>query len=252
MQTRTPEIISRLICAAGAALVLNSCSPEKPPLMQKTPIPVPTLTPTQSPAALPFMRSTLIPRKVTEGAEMLLYRQGAVVNETAGINLLVQLEDLQQINIDPGFGINLKADEQNVTFLVPHSIADNTERSQKALTQVQAEAPMVLSALNRSLGINRGRLRFSVISVADVLKQAAGRHPGLSTKSALYQEAVNMELASAYLALTKAKIFNAPDTPIAYPEISESLRKRLSGIRPFTVLSIDPLYLAELKLSDPI
>lgn len=203
-------------------------------------------TPKQTP-----LPDILIPKTVGGGAWMALYSHGVIVNATKGIDLAVVIDNLQRLNSDPAFGINLDPpNEQNITYLFPQPFAGNDQNRQDAIAQAKDEMPLVLSALDTTLHISRGRVRFSIISVADALDNVTRRNPGLTPMSQTYQSALSVELTHAYVGLTRAEIFDASITPPTYPEISATLRGQLynSLAYPFGILSIDSRYLAALNL----
>lgn len=203
-----------------------------------------------TPTPLPLKIDVLTPKGITQGADWIIYPQGAIINATKGVYLAVFPANLQAVNTDPVFNIKLSQDEQNITYLIPGSFADGS-RLQEAARIAGEELPLALSALHDKFGLQRGRARFSIISMADVIKNVSRRNPGLTPKESHYLDALSVELGHAYIGTGQKAIFDAYQTPNIYPDISASIRTYLfeRKLYPFAVTAINPNYLAALNLS---
>lgn len=206
-------------------------------------------TPTQAPNSLNLAPKSnmLTPESMEKGAYFYLYAQGAVINLTKGVDIAIMPDNLQRINNDSRYGINLGPQEQNITYLFPQRSGNQSDR-EKAIKMAEDELPLVMLALQQA-GIDRGRLRFSIIFVGDVSTRVSKQNPNMRVQTDTFRTALGFELGNEYLVLTRRAIFDASQTPstISHTPQDRSLLAQ-TGSYPLLVTSINPAYLAALGL----
>jgi len=79
---------------------------------------------TVSPSPFVLHPELLVPISVKDGAQMLLYQNGVVINHAKAIVLATRLDLLNQINTDPAYGINLTkwTYQNNVTNFIAAAV----------------------------------------------------------------------------------------------------------------------------------
>lgn len=252
---KAPQLVSLL--AASYGLFLTGCAsaseyPQKPVATLPS---VATVTPTPDlfGPPLPTPSSELLfPKTVREGAKMGMYQGGAIINLTRDIDGAFNFDSLPFVNTDPRYGINLGNGEQNLTYLFPQSFARGNGRAD-AIRIVNEELPLVILTVSRFQGIESGRMRFSLISLADVLTRVSMSNPHLNPDSEDFRGLASLELTLAYLSISGLEIHDIEQTPNIYPAVAPSVaplirRLLMQGDLPLALLVINPNYFTALGL----
>lgn len=251
---KSPELVAMFAAVYGVLTITGCAASEqqagKLPEEKLSGVlnPTPTVViEAQKPPVLSLYPELLTPRSVRERAEILTYPDGAIINLTRGVDLFVDGDTFSRINKDPRYDINLNNGEQNFTYLFPQTFTTGNGR-EEAIRIVEEEFSLVISAFNTKQGISTGRARFSIISIADVLKTLAQNNPDISPEKDLFRQGSATELSSAYLALSRLGIGDAKQTPSAYPVTPRVRELLLQGGYPLRLMSINPNYIKAIGL----
>lgn len=202
----------------------------------------------QRPPSLSSYSELLTPRSVRAGAEIFTYPEGAIINLTQGVNLFLDVDTFNRINKDSRYGVNLNSEEQNFTYLFPQSFTDDNGR-EEAIRMVEDEFPLVLSVFNNQQAISRERARYSIVSVADVLKNLSKNNPDIPVQSDLFRQGSAAELTSYYLALSRLQIRDPKQTPLIYPVTPQARALLSQGDYSLRLMSINPNYKLAIGLA---
>lgn len=256
---KSPQLVNWLAATYGLLVTGCAIASEYPQVPSVATLPsVTTVTPTPDlfGPPLPTPSSELLSPKTVRGgaemgADMVTYPRGVIINLTRGIYLWVNTDRVPIINTDPRYGINLGNEEQNLTYLFPQSFTKGNGRAD-AIRLVDEELPWVISALREMQGIESGRIRFSLISVADVLASVAMSNPHLNPNSEDFRRLASFELTLAYLSTSGLKIHDIEQTPYVYPAVAPAIRRLLmQGDLLLTLPVINPNYFTALGLVSP-
>ena len=180
-----------------------------------------------SPNRIPALTSLLTPLPL-EQAQIFTYNQGVIVNLTRAIDLGVDIPNLRMINTDPRFGLNLTAEDQVITYFFPQSFVNNDSGREEAIRIMEQQLPEIVSMLRATQGIEKGRMRFAPISVADALLNLVARNRLTYPPSdPLWKVALGLGLTNAYVGVTGLEVFDTGQIQGAYPDIPANVREAL-------------------------
>lgn len=237
-----------VIAMAGAACSSPEASSTPTPtrrLVQPSSTVVPTPDITRTP--LQLYPEFLVPRHLKSGAEFVASSYGIVANLTGGITLKVDADNLSYINRTRLFGINLKPNQQNMVYLFPGNFTQGRGLAD-AKQLIAGELPFAMVAISQVSGVIGGELRFTPISVADVIRRVAAENSKLRPGSNAFLRAVNEELSAAYVGTARLDIASIDSVTPTYPAIEPEPRARLSSRLPLSIVAIDQRYLSSLGI----
>lgn len=178
---------------------------------------------------------------------LITYPHGAIINVTRGINLALDPDNLSAVNTDPEYRIGLQDNQEgtdlNITYFLPQSLQNPADR-QAALQMVADQREIVFGLLNAEQHLGRGTLRWSVMSITDLLRGLKSR----IQEDTPLKAALGVEISHTYTALSQSKILDLDQTPSIAPTLSPDLRilMKQEFSYPFVVQDIDRGYLAAL------
>lgn len=248
---KSPELVAMMMALAYGASVVTGCGGPSESQPSKQPIERVPAAATPTPQIAPL--AELLKPAPIERAQLFTYKQGVIVNLASAIDLGYIKPNLQMINTNPAFGLNFTDQDQNITYFFPQSFISGNGR-QEAIRVVEEQLPMITAIFAAEQGIERGRMRFSIISLADALRNAVTRNPReYPPEDSFWGSALSVELANAYVGVSQLGVFDIQNTPATYPEISVDLRRSLAQrvAYPFAARISGPRYFTALGLTRP-
>ena len=236
MERLTRRTFIKLTIGAGIAAIDNfalGCG-QNIPKPETTRIPVVTSDRCTTPAE--FLRP---PRLTRESA--ITYPGGVVVNQAGTVmDLVVRVNKLQSINNEASFDLNSTPETQNITYFFAGSFMRADARSQIAAF-IEQDAAYLLLKYCQEQGRASGRMRFSVVSVADELEEVFKRNPrNYSLQDPFWRSALEVQLAIAYLARSKQNTTDPSQIPLETPMLTVQERQTLVRLGlPFAITKLN-------------
>lgn len=248
---KSPAMLAAMMAVVYGVSTVTGCAGPSESQPNKQPIERVPAAATPTPQIAPL--AGLLKPAPIERAQLFTYKQGVIVNLASAIDLGYIKPNLRMINTDPAFGLNFTDQDQNITYFFPQSFVHGNGR-QEAIRVVEEQFPMVTAIFAAEQGIERGRMRFSIISLADALRNIVTSNTrGYPPEDSFWGSALSVELGDAYVGVTQLGVFDIQNTPATYPEISVDLKRSLAQrvAYPFAARIADPRYFAALGLTKP-
>lgn len=233
-------LVSVLLAAAFG--ISTGCSSPVSPERDKV-----KTTPNVPTRLVPEVCSTLAEflRPLSLSADSVTTYPGVVVVNQAGsaIDLAVRPPVLTRLNNEVSLDLAFTPDTTNITYFFAGSfkqpearklISDFIERDKFYLTFRYCQEQYISS----------GRIRYSVISVADELAEVIRRNPRrYLPEDPFWKTALEVQFALSYAARTKGQVSDIDRIPIDTPSLSADERRIIVGLGlPFSITRLNPDY----------
>lgn len=232
--------ISTVGCRGSANL-----EPAKPAVVTSTPAVLPDicLTPSE------LLRPPSLSRE-----SVITYPGGVIVNQTGeAMELSVNIPTLLGINSSPDLALNFTPDTQNITYFFAGSFR-RLDARERILEFIERDKPYLLYRYCQEQGVASGRARFSMISVADELREVLTNNPrNYLPTDPFWRRALEVQLTLAYVARTKMNTGDPEQVAVETPSLSYDERIAVVSLGfPFFISKFNPDYFTSVgELAPP-
>lgn len=232
----------RMIAALALAYAGVACVSVEKGDKESRVIPLTTPTPSRIvPQICATTPSEMFRPPQLEQESVVIYPGGILVNRAGSIlDLSVNVPNLLRINHDPKLNLGFTQDTVNIVYLYDENFAPPGSLA-KIKSQIERDKLYLIYRYCQEQGLEKGIMRFVVISVADQLTELKRRNQQkyLPTDS-FWKNALEVELANVYVAITRARVKDSDDLPLQAPALSADDRATLKALDlPFRITRLD-------------